>query len=217
MTTKQESSGRGTLPDPNKTGVGFKNNNGLQLQDVLKAGYDPSKRENVTKHGYNYDSMLSNSNQQVYYNPKESKLLFNVSGTHNLADVGTDVYLALGKLKDTNRYKEAKNRLKQAKTKYNSNNTVITGHSLGGAVSQYIASKDDKVYTFNKGATINQKTRKNETAYRTEFDPVSLLVSNSKRVKTLPNLENSTGFIGNDLLKAHSTNTLKNQKNKIFI
>ena len=161
--------------------------------------------------------MLSNSNQQVYYNPKESKLLFNVSGTHNLADVGTDVYLALGKLKDTNRYKEAKNRLKQAKTKYNSNNTVITGHSLGGAVSQYIASKDDKVYTFNKGATINQKTRKNETAYRTEFDPVSLLVSNSKRVKTLPNLENSTGFIGNDLLKAHSTNTLKNQKNKIFI
>jgi len=193
------------------------NNEGLQLYDVLKAGYNPNKRENITKHGYKYDSMLSNSNQQVYYHPEQNKLLLNVSGTHNLSDVGTDIYLALGKIKDTNRYKQAKNILEQAKTKYQPANTTITSHSLGGAIGQYIASKNDKVYTLNKGATIGQKTRKNEIAYRTEFDPVSLLVAGSKRVKTIPNYENSTGFIPNDLLKAHSTESLKNQQQKIFI
>jgi len=104
--------------------------------------------------------MLSNSNQQVYYHPEQKKLLFNVSGTHNLADVGTDIYLGLGKLKDTNRYKQAKNKLEEAKRKYNIDNAVITGHSLGGAISQYIGSKDDKIYTFNKGATLFQPTRK---------------------------------------------------------
>jgi hypothetical protein len=48
--------------------------------------------------------MLSNHNQKVYYNPTERKLLYNVSGTHNISDIGTDIYLALGGLKNTNRY-----------------------------------------------------------------------------------------------------------------
>jgi hypothetical protein len=38
-----------------------------------------------------------------------------VAGTHNISDWWTDLYLAAGKLKSTNRYKEADKVLKEAK------------------------------------------------------------------------------------------------------
>jgi hypothetical protein len=79
-------------------------------------------REN---HGYYLDKKLSNHNQQVYYKPDEKRLLVSVAGTHNLADWGTDLALATGNLKSTNRYKEASDILKKAKHKYNPTNTTV--------------------------------------------------------------------------------------------
>jgi predicted alpha/beta-fold hydrolase len=160
--------------------------------------------------------MLSNHNQQVWYNPNTKKMLFNVAGTHNLKDWGTDLYLAFGKLKDTNRYKEARNILNEAKRKYgNDIETKISGHSLGGAIAQYVGGKDDKVYTLDKGATIGQKTRSNENAYRTSGDIVSALNANSTRMNTLNNYNKSTGFIPLDILKAHNVENIKNDN--IFV
>ena len=81
----------------------------LTLYDALKSSYgDVQARDKLKSAGYNYDSMLSNHNQQVWVNPNEKKLLYNVAGTHNLSDWGTDAYLAVGKLKSTNRYREEK-------------------------------------------------------------------------------------------------------------
>jgi len=189
----------------------------VKLYDALKSSYGDKKSQQQLKNaGYNYDSMLSNHNQQVWYNPNTKKMLFNVAGTHNLKDWGTDLYLAFGKLKDTNRYKEAKNILNEAKRKYgNDIATKISGHSLGGAVSQYIAGKNDKVYTLDKGATIGQKTRSNENAYRTSGDIVSALNANSTRMNTLNNYNKSTGFIPMDILKAHNVENIKNEE--IFV
>jgi len=189
----------------------------VKLYDALKSSYGDKKSQQQLKNaGYNYDSMLSNHNQQVWYNPNTKKMLFNVAGTHNLKDWGTDLYLAFGKLKDTNRYKEAKNILNEAKKKYgNDIETKISGHSLGGAVSQYIAGKNDKVYTLDKGATIGQKTRSNENAYRTSGDIVSALNANSTRMNTLNNYNKSTGFIPMDILKAHNVENIKNEE--IFV
>jgi len=189
----------------------------IKLYDALKSSYgDKRSQQQLKNAGYNYDSMLSNHNQQVWYNPNTKKMLFNVAGTHNLKDWGTDLYLAFGKLKDTNRYKEAKNILNEAKKKYgNDIETKISGHSLGGAVSQYIAGKNDKVYTLDKGATIGQKTRSNENAYRTSGDIVSALNANSTRMNTLNNYNKSTGFIPMDILKAHNVENIKNEE--IFV
>jgi hypothetical protein len=73
------------------------------LHDVIKAGYgDKSKTNKLKSLGYDFDNNLSSSNHQVYYNNKNKKLLFNVTGTKSLSDWGTDAYLAAGKLKDTN-------------------------------------------------------------------------------------------------------------------
>ena len=189
----------------------------VNLYDALKSSYGNRKsKEQLKNAGYNYDSMLSNHNQQVWYNPNTKKMLFNIAGTHNLKDWGTDLYLALGKLKDTNRYKEADKILSEAKRKYgNDIQTNITGHSLAGAIGQYIGDKNDKVYTLDKGATIGQKTRSNENAYRTDGDIVSLLNANSTRMKTLNNYNKATGLIPLDILKAHNVENIKNHN--IFI
>jgi hypothetical protein len=184
----------------------------LDLYDVLNNSYasrDKQKKAFV-KQGYVFDSDLSNHNEQIYYNPKQKKLFMSIAGTHNLKDVGTDLWLAAGHLKDTNRYKEAKSILDRAKQRYNISNATVSGHSLGGSVSQYIASGKDKVYTLDKGATIGQKTRSNETGYRTAGDIVSLLNANSTRMKTLKNPQIRSNFI-----QAHNVSNIQNSKIKI--
>jgi hypothetical protein len=186
----------------------------INLYDVLKNSYaDKNKQMNsLKKEGYKYDSMLSNHNQQVYYNPNEKKLILNVAGTHNLRDWATDAYLAAGKLKDTNRFKEAKNIYNQAKQKYQGSNATITGHSLGGSIAGYISGDaNDKVVTFNKGATIGQKMRANETHYRTRGDLVSVLNTNSKHTQ---NINNPNKFLKNPY-SAHMITTLNKSNIKV--
>ena len=173
----------------------------LTLYDALKNSYadKKSQKKDMKQFGYYRDKQLSNDNQQVYYKPDEDdskrKVLLTVAGTHNLADWGTDAYgVAAGNLKDTNRYKEADSVLSKAKAKYGVDKATIAAHSLGGSISQYIASKDDQIFSLDKGATIGQKTRSNENAYRSAGDAVSLLNAGSTRMKTIPNQE---GFLGN--------------------
>lgn len=184
----------------------------VNLYDALKSSYgDKKSKEKLSNAGYNFDSMLSNQNQQVWYNPKENKLLYNVAGTHNLKDWGTDLYLGLGKLKETNRYKEAKNILEQAKKKYNNPKTIISGHSLGGTITNYIGDKNDKKYSFNAGYTIGQKTRSNNgntTNLRTFTDPVSLLSLGAKNQKNI-------SFGGLNPILSHNLENLKNKSIRI--
>lgn len=164
-------------------------NRAISLYDTLKNSYKPLKEQSAyyKQHGYKLDTKLSNDNQQVFYNPRENKLLFSVAGTHNLKDWGTDAYLAVGKLKDTSRYKEADRALKEAKAHYKPKDVSIAGHSLGGTISSYIAQPSDKVYTLDKGVNLGQGYRNNEKAFRTSGDVISILGSLNKNMKTLPN------------------------------
>ena len=96
------------------------------------------------------------------------------------------------------------------------------GHSLGGTIARYIGSKNDNVKTLDKGATIGQKVRSNEHAYRTAFDPVSLLNANSKNMTTLPNKNKNlmTGILPIDAvvngIKAHNVDSIKGQSNRFI-
>ena len=188
----------------------IQNNHQLSLYDTLHYSYQPLKQQkNFYKDkGYYLDKKLSNDNQQVLYNPTTKKLLYNIAGTHNLKDWGTDAYLLAGKLKDTNRYKEADKNLQQAKQKYGVSNATITGHSLGGAIGNYIAKNNDKAYLLDEGATFGQKQRNNDNHqhFRTRGDLVSALVSNHSNVKTLPNRN-----VSKDFLRAHNVENIKNE------
>ena len=198
----------------------------LNFHSVLKNSYDTRDKQKKAflKENYVFDSDLSNGNNSVYFNPKQNKLLMSVKGTNpfSLKDLGTDAYLAAGHLKDTDRYKESKNILEKAKKRYNPKESTIAGHSLGGTISQYIAGKDDKVYTLDKGATIGQKSRSNEKAFRSENDVVSMLNTNSKNMTTLKRprgigMNRTVGILGGgpiggligNALDAHDINAIK--------
>ena len=170
------------------------------LHSVIKNSYATKKAK--TLQGYELDNELSDHNQQVYYNPQNRKLLYSVTGTHNISDVGTDFYLAGGHLKDTNRYKKAHKGLRDAKSKYNVNSATVTGHSLGGSIAGYIASDGDNVVTLDKGATIGQKIRKNENAFRISGDAVSAFNKFTPGMKTLQNPNDTKRGIVNRLYHA---------------
>jgi len=178
----------------------------LTLHTALKNSYDPQK--NLGK-GYILDDELSNDNQQVYVNRKKNnKLLVSVTGTrlNKLSDIGTDVYLGLGKLKDTNRYKEADATLEKAKKKYNKSKATIVGHSLGASIGSYIKKGNDRFIGLDAGYTIGQPTREGEH-YRSKNDIVSLLGSGATNMKTLDKNTN--------ILNAHDVDNVK--ESKIFI
>lgn len=183
-----------------------------KLYTALKASYgDKHSLEKLAKHNYVIDKDLSNDNEQVFYNNKKKKLLYTVAGTHNIRDVGTDIWLAAGHLKDTNRYKEAGDTLEKAKKKYNPLDTTVAGHSLGATIAGYIGNKKDKIYSLDAGYTIGQKTRPNNEAYRTSGDAVSLLGSGAKHMTTLYNPRPTSGNILMDTLKAHDVSNIKDQ------
>ena len=175
----------------------------LTLHAALKNSYKPQK---TLGKGYILDDELSNDNQQVYVNRKKNnKLLFSVTGTHNLSDIGSDVYLGLGKLKDTNRYKEADSTLEKAKKKYNKSKATIVGHSLGATIGSYIKKGNDRFIGLDGGFTIGQPARGEN--YRSKNDIVSLLGSGATNMKTLDKNTN--------ILNAHDINNIK--ESKIFI
>jgi hypothetical protein len=196
----------------------------VQLYKIINKGYanDGSNIRNYIR-----DNKMSNKNEQIYFNPKKNKLLFNVSGTHNMSDVLTDVNLAAGNLKNTDRYKEAFQALERSKNKYNPKTTTLTGHSLGGAIVQDLSVKNsnDKSYAYNSGYSLFNLpySNKNLNSFRTAGDPVSILGSLSNNVKTLKN-QNKAEFnpfrrpllYGLETgLKAHSSSNLKNNNVRI--
>ena len=194
-------------------------NRRLKLHKVLKLSYDNNEQhqQNMKKNGYAYDSMLSNKNEKVYYNPTQNKLLVSVAGTDKFSprDIITDVYLGLGKLQDTSRYKHAHQTIRDAKKKYNVNNATLAGHSLGGSIVSYAGSKGDKIYTLDKGATIGTKTRSRERAYRSAGDAVSALAANAKNMTTLGSNNYLKDGVVMGALKAHNVSNIK--QNKIYI
>ena len=153
------------------------------LQFLSKNSYKPADFIG----GYKLDKDLSNDNHQIYYHPDHKRLIMSVAGTHNSKDYLTDLHLATGNLKSTDRYKSAHSTLRAAKDKYGVSSATVTGHSLGGAIAGYIAGSNDNVLTLNKGATIGQGIRSNERAYRKDGDPISFLNKYTHGMKTMGN------------------------------
>jgi hypothetical protein len=183
------------------------------LYDTIRSSYGhKNSMKKLAKSGYIRDNELSNHNQSVYYSPREKKMIYSIAGTHNLRDVGTDIWLGLGGIKNTNRYKEAEKNLNKSRDKYKDAHTTIIGHSLGGTIGSYLGSKGrgDNVISLDKGATIGQKTRNLEKSYRTKGDLVSMFSANAKHNTNLKNPNIKTGILPIDGLLSHNVSNIKN-------
>ncbi len=66
----------------------------VNLYDVLKNSYSNKKKQmdGLKRNGYNYDSMLSNHNQQVYFNPNDRKLIV-MFLEHTIYQIGELIYI----------------------------------------------------------------------------------------------------------------------------
>lgn len=177
----------------------------MDFAGILKNSYAP--KHNLGS--YTLDPSLSNHNEQVYVDKRDKKMLYSIAGTHNFSDIGSDIYLGLGLIKNTHRYHEAEEVLRKAKSKYAGYSTTVSGHSLGGTLAGYVSSKNDTVLTLDKGATIGQKVRSNEKAYRTSGDLVSVLNANSTNMTTLKNNNWQTGVLPVDAFRAHDIDNVK--------
>lgn len=191
------------------------------LYDTLRASYGDEKgKKELVKEGYALDSMLSNRNNQVWVNKDDKKLLHTIKGTNpfSLKDIGTDIYLALGQLDKTDRYKDSKKILQNAKEKYDGFDVSVSGHSLGSSIGHKIAKKDDKFVGLNAGLSPFQPTRShngNHQNYRTRGDVVSIFGANSKNQKLLPNPYFKTNIPIFDALNAHNVATIKHSNIRI--
>lgn len=193
----------------------------VNLHSVLSAGYGDKKKQEAfaMEHGYIRDP-ASNDNQQIYFHQPSKSLLVNVTGTHNIKDIGTDAALVAGKLQDTKRFKEAKQAIASAKEKYGVDTATLTGHSLGsGILIQGAGGKNDKVIGLDPALTIGQKVR-GGNIYRSSGDVVSVFGAGSKNVKTIQGkqkLGSGLGIVGKvrNTLEAHKVDNIKDKN--IFI
>jgi len=183
------------------------------LYDVLSNGYKDKKKKSKQLGNYVMDEELSNKNHQTYYDPKNKKLLFNVTGTRVAGDWLTNIKLGLGiGYKESDRYKQSHAALRNAKQKYGINNATLTAHSQGGLTANYISSKGDKVITLDAAQTIGNKSQSGSKNYRTNGDIVSLLGANKHNTINLSNPNKQTGNIVHDVLNAHDIKNIKNEK-----
>lgn len=172
----------------------------LKLYGALRIGYlrDEEKQAKALKQfGYVLDKSLTNREHLTAYDPVNKKLLFVPVGTQpsSVKDIATDVNLALGRLKNTARYKSDKEAFNRALAKYDENEVVLAGHSLGGTIASGIGRGRDRILTLNKGATIGAQTRKNEEAFRVGGDVVSALGSGIKTIRN-PNMMRELPVLG---------------------
>lgn len=182
----------------------------LSLYNALRIGYlrdEERQQVELNKYGYNVDKDLTNYDHTTAYNPNTKKLLYIVNGTapHRPADILTDFDLAIGKLKQTPRFKSDKRSFDRAIAKYDEKDVSIAAHSLGSGIASYLSGNPNhKIYTFNAASTFGQKIRPNEQSFRTRNDQFSALKAGAKivpqTVKGIP------------ILAEHDIRNIRNQK-----
>lgn len=137
----------------------------------------PDKRKPFID-GYEYVRSESNFNHAIYKNDEKKDIIFANKGTNYITDVFDDLDIISGSENDNVRFNEDLKRYDELVAKYPDYNIRLAGHSLSGAIMNYIGRNRPNAsgYSFNAGAgfTSNRNTG-NVKNYTTGRDLVSLL------------------------------------------
>lgn len=137
-----------------------------EMAKLSQAAYgkkgEPLDRDDQTA-GWSIDRDLSGKNAAVY--TKDGKVSISYRGTDftNPDDVEADAHIMVGKQKHSERFKEAEDLYKRARTKYGDKSQFrLTGHSLGGSQAAHVARKfadkhDTTAAVFNPGRGVDLK------------------------------------------------------------
>ena len=196
----------------------------LSLYQAIKIGGlrdEERQKKALNKFGFQLDTRLSNGRQSlIAYNPAKNNVLYVENGTDlsSRKDVITDLVLASGNLKSTQRYKETKAVYDAAKDKYKNASFTDVGSSLGGALVNYVSKPEDKVILYNSAFTPNQLVRPHVKNYIVKDDPISIYVPRNQNTTVLPNpFSPGQGLKDkyNYLLKTHKSDAIKDAE--IFV
>ena len=107
-------------------------------------------------------------------------------------DIKSDLAIMWGLKKQDQRFKHAKSHLKKVKSKYGDKNLTITGHSLGGAITEQLARSNPNIkgIAFNRGAGLLQAFRERPQSFidiSNRNDPISYFAraSGGKRCQNM--------------------------------
>ena len=127
--------------------------------------------------GYILNRSASNPEHAVYINEAEGKGIMVYRGSANLKDAFTDGHLAIGKLKNTQRFKDEVIWTRDILKLLPNYKWSVSGHSLGGTIANEMSNifKIPAV-SFNAGYGINMKQRNDLVkSYHARGDPASAL------------------------------------------
>jgi hypothetical protein len=124
-----------------------------------------NKQQALKKYGLDNEYFIlpkyTDFNNTTFYNYKNKTIVLSVRGTDIGNDLGqrnndllTDLQLAVGRLKLTKRFKDSKNMLDRIMKKFPNMPVILTGHSLGAAISDYLSlSYKLPAVLFNTGSS----------------------------------------------------------------
>ena len=126
----------------------------------------PNIEKAIEHTNYKYDPSLSSQTEKVFYNPNPKETVISHAGTNFGSkkwynDLKSDNAILWGLEKQDKRFKNAQSHLDKVKNKYG-NNITITGHSLGGSISEQLARSNPNINSiaFNRGSGPLQQFRK---------------------------------------------------------
>jgi hypothetical protein len=187
-----------------------------KIRDLLQASYSRNTpaREIGNKYGLRLDDSLSNAEHKVYVDRKNRPTVA-FTGSRKVGDWMTNALLATGLEGFSTRFRDSKKLMEDVRKKYSAPATIL-GHSLGGAITEYVGGKKDKVITVDKGvglSGVGKTIGKNQIDVRTSNDPVSLLSNTQKNLGKKIVIKDKKNF---NFLDAHNYKYLDKLKNKII-
>ena len=137
----------------------------------------------------------SNSHHLLYSG--NNQLVISFRGTKEFKDIGTDIQLIVGKESESERFNNDLQYYDEIRETWPSKNIILTGHSLGGSIVLYIATKRNiyKGYAFNPGVSFSTNLNApNVDIIRTTGDVMSMLSHFKDSKANIKNIDNSNLF-----------------------
>ena len=173
------------------------------LSKVAYKKHQNNIEDAIKNTNYKYDPQLSSQTEKVFYNPISKETVISHAGTNFGSkkwynDLRSDNAILWGLEKQDKRFKNAQSHLNKVKNKYGDNNIIVTGHSLGGSISEQIARSNPNVNSiaFNRGSGPLQSFRKrpkNLIDISNRNDPIGYF-SRSSKGKRKNNSINNKGW-----------------------
>jgi hypothetical protein len=170
------------------------------LSKVAYKKHQNNIEDAIKNTNYKYDPELSSQTEKVFHNPISKETVISNSGTNfrdkNIFnDLKSDSAIFFGLEKQNKRFKQSQEHLNKVKSKYGDDKIIVTGHSLGGSISEQLARSNPNINSvaFNRFSGPLQgfrKRPKNFIDISNRNDPLSYF----SRSKGKNNIINNKGW-----------------------